>query len=126
MRVLWSRQWLKGGNEEQALFDTNLGEPTGSFLPASGDVLSPVPVVVPAVTSEDAPARRVATANVLHLINGEHYSGAERVQDLLAMALPEFGFEVGFACLKQGLFRQMRRSTSAPLHAAAMKMNNAR
>ena len=27
----------------------------------------------------------VQTAKVLHLINGEHYSGAERVQDLLAL-----------------------------------------
>ncbi len=29
---------------------------------------------------------------VIHVINGEHYSGAERVQDLLAQRLPEFGF----------------------------------
>ena len=45
---------------------------------------------------------------VLHVINGEHYSGAERVQDLLALGLPEFGFEVGFACLKPGRFAAMR------------------
>ena len=38
-------------------------------------------------------------ARVLHVINGEHYSGAERVQDLLAMRLREFGYEVGFACV---------------------------
>ena len=36
--------------------------------------------------------RRQATADVLHVINGEHYAGAERVQDLLAKRLPEFGF----------------------------------
>src|SRR4051794_36514975 len=32
----------------------------------------------------------------LHLVNGEHYSGAERVQDLLAKQLPRLGCEVGF------------------------------
>jgi glycosyltransferase involved in cell wall biosynthesis len=41
---------------------------------------------------------------VLHVINGEYYSGAERVQDLLALRLGEFGYEVSFACLKKGLF----------------------
>jgi glycosyltransferase involved in cell wall biosynthesis len=41
---------------------------------------------------------------VLHIINGEFYSGAERVQDLLAMRLPEFGYDVHLACLKPGLF----------------------
>ncbi|SKA87635.1 Glycosyltransferase involved in cell wall bisynthesis [Paucidesulfovibrio gracilis DSM 16080] len=43
---------------------------------------------------------------VLHLVNGEHYAGAERVQDHLAMALPEFGYEVHFACVKPVLFRE--------------------
>jgi glycosyltransferase involved in cell wall biosynthesis len=50
------------------------------------------------------------TKRVLHLINGEHFSGAERVQDLLAMALPEFGYEVGFACLKADKFPKVRES----------------
>jgi glycosyltransferase involved in cell wall biosynthesis len=44
----------------------------------------------------------------LHIINGEHYAGAERVQDLLAGALPEFGAEVVFASLKPGKFRTAR------------------
>ena len=50
------------------------------------------------------------TTKVLHLINGEHFSGAERVQDLLAMRLPEFGFEVGFVCLKANKFPRVRES----------------
>ena len=55
-------------------------------------------------------------ARVLHVINGEHYSGAERVQDLLASALPEFGYEAGWACLKQGLFREKRVNRTASLY----------
>jgi glycosyltransferase involved in cell wall biosynthesis len=58
---------------------------------------------------------------VLHVINGEHYSGAERVQDLLASALPAFGFEVGFACLKPNRFPDARRDKTAPLHDVGMR-----
>lgn len=57
---------------------------------------------------------------VLHAINGEHYAGAERVQDLLALRLPEFGFEVSFACLKGREFPEKRSAQSAPLHALPM------
>jgi len=49
---------------------------------------------------------------VLHIINGEHYSGAERVQDLLALGLTENGIECAFAVLKRGRFGCVRKSTS--------------
>lgn len=52
---------------------------------------------------------------VLHVINGEHYAGAERVQDLLALRLPAEGFEVGFVSLKPGLFGDVRQSVQAEL-----------
>lgn len=58
---------------------------------------------------------RPMVARVLHVINGEHYSGAERVQDLLAAGLPALGFDVALACVKPGLFPEMRRATAAPL-----------
>jgi phosphatidyl-myo-inositol alpha-mannosyltransferase len=57
---------------------------------------------------------------VLHLINGEFYSGAERVQDLLALRLPEFGWQVGFACLRPGHFASERKALHAPLHEIPM------
>jgi glycosyltransferase involved in cell wall biosynthesis len=57
---------------------------------------------------------------VLHLINGEHYAGAERVQDLLAVRLPEFGIEPALACLKPGRFPILRRSQATPLHELPM------
>lgn len=60
------------------------------------------------------------TVKVLHLINGEHFSGAERVQDLLATALPEFGYEVGFVCLKPKKFPEVRNSET-PLFNLNMK-----
>ena len=68
------------------------------------------------------PTMRMApTARVLHVINGEHYAGAERVQDLLAAQLPNFGFDVGFACVKLGRFADARTSRSVPLFEAPMQ-----
>jgi glycosyltransferase involved in cell wall biosynthesis len=58
---------------------------------------------------------------VLHVINGEHYAGAERVQDLLAVRLPELGFEIDFACLKPRLFPELRRSTGAVIYDVGMR-----
>ena len=57
---------------------------------------------------------------ILHVINGELYSGAERVQDLLALRLPELGFDVGFACVKPAKFPERRQAIDAPLHLTPM------
>lgn len=46
------------------------------------------------------------TIRVLHLVNGEHFSGAERVQSHLGNRLPECGVEADFACLKPGRFAE--------------------
>lgn len=67
-----------------------------------GALTTPV-VVVPTSVPQ-------VSARVLHVINGEHYSGAERVQDLLACELPNHGIEVGFACVKPDRFPTARRS----------------
>jgi glycosyltransferase involved in cell wall biosynthesis len=58
---------------------------------------------------------------VLHVINGEHYSGAERVQDLLGAGLPGLGFDVGFACVKPGQFPGMRQTCDVPLYEVPMR-----
>lgn len=60
------------------------------------------------------------STRVLHVINGELYSGAERVQDLLALRLREFGYEVGFACIKPDKFPERRMAKEAPLHLVPM------
>ncbi len=83
------------------------------FSPAAAPV---VPLTPPPSAEQRNPAVRV-----LHLINGEHYSGAERVQDLLALRLPAEGFEVGFACLKPGRFPALRQSQAAPLWEVPMR-----
>ena len=88
-------------------------------------ILGEVPIVLPQTPagSSIAPlvAPLVATQRVLHVINGEHYSGAERVQDLLALQLPQFGFEAGFACVKPGRFPGTRQAQQARLHETPMQ-----
>jgi glycosyltransferase involved in cell wall biosynthesis len=88
---------------------------------ASGFVTSPpLPFSTSPPLSRCAPSPPVPLA-VLHLINGEHYAGAERVQDLLAQRLPEFGFHAGFACVKLDVFDAMRASRAAPLYNVPMR-----
>lgn len=78
----------------------------GTDMTASNLVASSVfcPPVLAPYTSSSAVA---VTARVLHVINGEHFSGAERVQQLLGRGLPKFGFEAHFACVKQGKFPEL-------------------
>jgi glycosyltransferase involved in cell wall biosynthesis len=70
---------------------------------------------------ETKAAAPVRLAKVLHVINGEHYSGAERVQDLLALALPALGFEVGFACVKPRRFPELRQAQRSAIHEIPMR-----
>lgn len=58
---------------------------------------------------------------VLYLINGEHYAGAERVQDLLALNLPGLGWQVDFVCLKSGLFERLREAKDGSLAHLPMR-----
>lgn len=81
------------------------------------DVALPSPEAPVAKEGSKAAAKAIA---VLHVINGEHYAGAERVQDLLAKRLPEQGFQVGFACLKPGRFPEARQSRQTPLYRLPM------
>ncbi|EGV15979.1 glycosyltransferase [Thiocapsa marina] len=60
------------------------------------------------------------STRIIHVINGDLYSGAERVQDLLALRLPEQGFEVGFACVKPNKFPEARQAVDAPIHLLPM------
>ena len=69
-------------------------------------------------TSHGASVRKL---RVLHLINGEHYAGAERVQDLLGKHLPALGVDPAFVCLKEGRFAMSRECSSAPLWSVPMK-----
>lgn len=76
--------------------------------------------VAPDQCQSEAPPDK-ALRRVLHVINGEHYSGAERVQDLLGLCLPRCGYSVGFACLKPDRFPQLRRADQSPLYEFPMR-----
>lgn len=55
----------------------------------------------------------------LQVINGEFFSGAERVQDLLALYLPDADVETAFVCIKPDRFPE-RRQSAVPLHVLPM------
>ena len=93
--------------------------PSETFLHPTFPPVVPLPSLPPVVT--ESPSAPVETIRVLHLINGEHYAGAERVQDLLAKHLPAMGFSVGFACVKLDLFDQLRQSYEVPLYDVPMR-----
>ena len=64
---------------------------------------------------------RQKTRKVLHVVNGQHYAGAARVQDLLALSLPNFGYDVSFACVFPDKFESKRQSQNSPLFNFPMK-----
>ncbi|MBX3427391.1 MAG: glycosyltransferase [Pirellulales bacterium] len=79
------------------------------------------PVDPDLVSPSSAAAAPPRAARVLHVVNGEHYSGAERVQDLLAGYLPACGYAVGFACVKPDRFPRVRKFAEAPLYELPMR-----
>lgn len=73
------------------------------------------PIVVPGLTRAElqvdnsasatfAEERFTKTIRVLHVVNGEHFAGAERVQSHLGRCLPKYGVRADFACVKPGRF----------------------
>ena len=81
---------------------------------SDSSVPQPQAVVLPAATTapaDDQRSRQGGTTDfdfkVLHLVNGEHFSGAERVQSHLGRCLPAFGVAADFACVKPGKFARM-------------------
>lgn len=87
-------------------FETAALSPTADLYRAASDAIDAAPT---------------DSIFALHLVNGEHYSGAERVQDLLARRLPQFGCEVGFACVKPRRFPNARETKTAPLVEMPMR-----
>lgn len=50
---------------------------------------------------------RTDSLHVLHIVNGEHFAGAERVQSHLGRCLPDLGVRADFVCVKPGRFADM-------------------
>jgi glycosyltransferase involved in cell wall biosynthesis len=95
------------------------------MISSAADIIqAPTIPVVATPSARELPPFRFAgdhRPRVLHVINGQHFSGAERVQDLLAQRLPDEGYDVGFATLKSGHFAQSRTSTATPIYPLSMR-----
>lgn len=89
-----------------------------NLLPFSS-VASDAPVVVcPTSSSPSAPIQQRGT--VLHIVNGEHFSGAERVQQLLGRQCPGLGYATHFFCLKRGKFPEHSGLNPSTIEVANM------
>lgn len=75
--------------------------PSVSIPLSVGDKIQPVGV------KEDPSGIQLNRLSVLHVVNGEHFSGAERVQSHLGRCLPAFGVTADFASVKPGKFADM-------------------
>ena len=84
--------------------------PTSQCSLGTSDQSSPSPELSPQLPNENARDPSLAVAKesqwlrVLHLVNGEHFAGAERVQSHLGRCLPQLGVSADFACIKPGRF----------------------
>ncbi|SMP77055.1 Glycosyltransferase involved in cell wall bisynthesis [Neorhodopirellula lusitana] len=83
---------------------------TDSFahtLTADEDCPATVRMFAPPAGVADCEVQVTQTLRVLHVVNGEHFSGAERVQSHLGRCLPEHNVTADFACVKPGRFAEM-------------------
>ncbi|KLU04392.1 glycosyl transferase, group 1 [Rhodopirellula islandica] len=87
-----------------------------NFSPVTETVISPVASSASVDIAKEAsfsaaslPSALSMTreVRVLHVVNGEHFSGAERVQSHLGRCLPDFHVTADFACVKPGRFAEM-------------------
>ncbi|MFN3191226.1 MAG: glycosyltransferase family 4 protein [Aureliella sp.] len=84
-----------------------------------GTTPASVPIVAAPETSSAPAARR--TIPVMHIINGEHFAGAERVQQHLGKHLGRVGFDPIFACMKPGVFPELCDLRSNQIFTAPMQ-----
>lgn len=91
------------------------GQTSASVEPVAPTVVVPVtalPGVVTAPPAKPFATPPAITERVLHLVNGEHFSGAERVQSHLGRCLPMCGVVADFACVKPGRFAELLEEQS--------------
>lgn len=80
-----------------------------------------VAVVAPEAMASAAGGDVAPAISVLHIINGQHFAGAERVQMHLARCLPENGFLADFVCLRPGRFIEQFDVEQSRVWAAPMR-----
>jgi len=93
----------------------NVANPVGGFSPlvAMTGLAGGEPQVDTAVGAAFSERQFAKTIRVLHVVNGEHFAGAERVQSHLGRCLPKYGVRADFACVKPGRFADAVDSAEA-------------
>lgn len=78
-----------------------------AFPTSIESTVGPIPLVSKPTWPVTASEPEAPTMRTLHVVNGEHFSGAERVQSHLGRCLPQSGIAADFACVKPGTFADM-------------------
>ncbi|WP_153559042.1 glycosyltransferase [Roseimaritima sediminicola] len=78
----------------------NVANAPAVVLPPNG----PAGSAMTSAASTGSEPNRQCFAAVLHVVNGEHFAGAERVQSHLGRCLPAAGVRADFVCVKPGRF----------------------
>jgi glycosyltransferase involved in cell wall biosynthesis len=92
-------QNLEIGKAQSKALTKEVRHISGGLLFVAAAVSCCLCLLLPRVTMTSVDQYRV-----LHVVNGEHFSGAERVQSHLGRVLPQFGITADFACVKPGKF----------------------
>jgi glycosyltransferase involved in cell wall biosynthesis len=97
------------GTDPLASSLSQTANPPGDLVPAAGFAVGEGVVAVPtqaaAATGLSFPDEGLSkTIRVLHVVNGEHFAGAERVQSHLGRCLPKYAIRADFVCVKPGRF----------------------
>ncbi|MEQ1558606.1 MAG: hypothetical protein ABL933_06640 [Methyloglobulus sp.] len=58
---------------------------------------------------------------IMHILNGEHYSGLERVVDQLSELAPEYGYRLHLVFLKPLTMRLRMKSTQVTIYECPMR-----
>jgi len=88
-----------------APFTTGTASGLSGLVPSTSSVLAPGAGQTLGVLTPIPPGgESLRTLRVLHVVNGEHFAGAERVQSHLGRCLPTYGVRADFACVKPGRF----------------------
>lgn len=95
--------------KDTPLCSSPMNSPHTSPSGAWSQKLAPVVITPGKIVPDETPdlAQPICKAKVLHLVNGEHFSGAERVQSHLGRCLPTFGVTADFVSVKPGMFAEM-------------------
>ncbi len=99
----------------------DIATPSTSLQPWNIDPTIPVTIGATVREGNDSALRPNCLQSVLHVVNGQYFAGAERVQMHLGRQLPKFGFQADFVSLFDGRFGEQFDLSQSNLFTEVMR-----